>query len=65
MAVPKCKVSKSKGRSRIANWKASSPAVVECPQCHESKLAHTVCAKCGYYDGQKVVETKADKKKSK
>ena len=28
MAVPKHKVSKSRGRSRIANWKASAPTLV-------------------------------------
>jgi large subunit ribosomal protein L32 len=21
----------------------------ECPQCHERKLPHRVCPKCGYY----------------
>lgn len=65
MAVPKRKTSKSKGRSRIANWKAATPAVVECPQCHEPKLSHQICSKCGVYDGEKKLETKADKKKSK
>lgn len=65
MAVPKCKVSKSKGRSRIANWKINAPAVSECPQCHESKLNHRVCLHCGYYDGEKKISVKADKKKEK
>jgi len=62
MAVPKSKISKSKGRSRIANWKANAKTVVECPQCHEQKVAHTVCAKCGYYNGQKETEVSSDKK---
>ena len=55
MAVPKHKVSKSKGRSRVANWKASAPTLVECPQCHAQKQSHRVCAKCGYYDGKQVI----------
>ena len=42
MAVPKSKISKSKGRSRIANWKANAPTVVDCPQCHQPKVAHSV-----------------------
>ena len=63
MAVPKCKVSKSKGRSRIANWKASAPTLSECPNCHEKKVAHAVCANCGYYDGEKKTLVKSDKKK--
>lgn len=63
MAVPKRKVSKAKGRSRIANWKASAPALVACPQCHELKRAHAVCEACGYYDGEKKVAVKADESK--
>ena len=62
MAVPKSKISKSKGRSRIANWKATAPTVVDCPQCHQPKVAHSVCAKCGYYDGQQKLEVSSDKK---
>lgn len=61
MAVPKSKISKSKGRSRVANWKANAPEVVDCPQCHEHKVAHRVCAKCGYYDGEKKIEVAKDK----
>lgn len=63
MAVPKRKVSKAKGRSRIANWKATAPALVECSQCHELKRAHSVCPNCGYYDGEKKVQVKADENK--
>ena len=65
MAVPKCKVSKSKGRSRVANWKATAPTLVECPNCHEKKASHAVCPNCGYYDGEKKMLVKADKTKSK
>lgn len=63
MAVPKRKVSKAKGRSRIANWKATAPALAECPQCHELKRSHAVCPNCGYYDGEKKVQVKADENK--
>ena len=63
MAVPTHKVSKSRGRSRVANWKASAPTLVECPQCHEKRVAHSACANCGYYDGEKKIAVKADKKK--
>jgi large subunit ribosomal protein L32 len=30
----------------------------ECPNCHERKLPHRVCAKCGTYKGRAVVEVK-------
>ena len=62
MAVPKHKVSKQRGNKRFAsNYNVKAPTLVECPQCHELKATHKVCAKCGYYDGTLVVE-KAEKK---
>ncbi|MBE5815784.1 MAG: 50S ribosomal protein L32, partial [Clostridiales bacterium] len=42
--------------SRRANWKLSLPGIVECPQCHEKKLAHRVCKNCGYYNGVQVID---------
>ena len=61
MAVPKRKVSKSRRDKRKANWKISAPSVVDCPHCHEKKIAHHVCKNCGYYDGQE--RTVVDKEK--
>ena len=58
MALPKVKISKARKHSRQANWKLSAPAIVECPQCHEMKLAHRVCKKCGYYNGRQVIAKK-------
>ena len=55
MAVPKGKVSKARRNSRRANWKLELPGIVECPQCHQKKLAHRVCKNCGYYNGVQVV----------
>ncbi|MDD3831274.1 MAG: 50S ribosomal protein L32 [Clostridia bacterium] len=62
MAVPKTKVSKQRKHKRSANWKAATPNMTECPQCHELKLAHRVCDNCGFYDGKEVVKQTADKK---
>ena len=56
MAVPKRMTSKSKTRSRKANWKLSLPGLSECPQCHEKKLSHRVCKHCGYYNGVQVID---------
>ncbi|MGI6114419.1 MAG: 50S ribosomal protein L32 [Mahellales bacterium] len=55
MAVPKRRTSKSRRDKRRANWKLAAPGIVECPQCHEPKLSHRVCKKCGYYDNKKVI----------
>lgn len=61
MAVPKRKVSKQRGNTRFANWKIKNPSISECKQCHEMKLNHRVCPKCGYYDGVKKIDIKQDK----
>lgn len=63
MAVPKGKVSKARRDKRRANWKVTVKTLVECPHCHEKKVAHQVCKNCGYYDGAQVVET--EKKETK
>ena len=56
MAVPKGKVSKQRRNTRnSANFKASAPTLVECPQCHAQKQPHRICSKCGYYDGRQVI----------
>ena len=55
MAVPKNRLSQTRQKMRRANWKLTAPGYVECPQCHEYKLAHRVCKKCGYYDGKQVI----------
>ncbi|MBO4962793.1 MAG: 50S ribosomal protein L32 [Clostridia bacterium] len=62
MAVPKSKVSKQRGNKRFsANSKATSANLTACPQCGELKATHRVCAKCGYYDGELIVEKKEKK----
>lgn len=58
MAVPKHKTSKMRARTRFSNnSKLTAPTLVECPQCHELKVPHKVCPKCGYYDGKAVIVT--------
>jgi large subunit ribosomal protein L32 len=37
---------------------SSSRTLSECPNCHERKLPHRACPKCGYYKGREVVEVK-------
>ncbi len=60
MAVPKRKTSKAKTASRRASsYRLNKATVVECPNCHETKLPHRVCPNCGYYDGKQVVEVEA------
>ena len=65
MIVPKGKVSKARRNSRKACWKVSTPSIVECPQCHEPKVPHRVCSKCGYYNGEQKVVVEKEKKETK
>ena len=63
MAVPKRKTSKARRDSRRANnFKLETPNLVECPKCHELKLPHVVCKKCGYYDGKQVIDVSKKEK---
>jgi len=56
MGVPKKRQSKSRKNMRRSEWsKIEGPKLVECPQCHELKMPHRVCQKCGYYKGREVV----------
>lgn len=55
MANPKGKHGHSRTAKRRATWKLESMNLVPCPQCHQLKQPHRVCAECGYYAGREVV----------
>lgn len=64
MAVPKRKTSKARRNARAsANVNIKVPAVAECPHCHESKVSHEVCPKCGFYNGEQIIAVEEKKKK--
>lgn len=64
MAVPKRKTSKARRDSRRAsNFTLEAPNLSACPKCGELKASHVVCKKCGYYDGEQVIDM--DKKDNK
>ena len=60
MAVPKRKKSKMRVRQRKAHIKADVPQTGKCPNCGAAKRAHRACPECGFYDGRKVIDVKAD-----
>lgn len=67
MAVPKKRISKSKGGMRRGGQKKGKPAkpsVQIDKKTGEYALTHNITPE-GYYKGKKVVETKADKKARK
>ena len=55
VAVPKRQMSRSNTRSRRAQWKATAPQLVSCPQCRDPKLPHTACPTCGTYNRRQVI----------
>lgn len=59
---PKRKHSKGRRDRRRAHDALAAQQVVACANCGESRLAHTVCPNCGFYDGKEVVAKKKDSK---
>ena len=56
MAVPKKRTGKCAQGHRRSHWKAKVPTVVQCQNCKETTMPHTVCPSCGYYDGKQISE---------
>lgn len=59
MPNPKRRHSKMRKNSRRAHDHLTTLSISECPQCHERKLPHQVCQRCGFYKGREVVDTTA------
>ena len=59
MPNPKRRHSKRRTSTRRAHDHLFPPSLAECPNCHEKKLPHRACPKCGYYKGREVIDTAA------
>lgn len=55
MALPKRRLSKTRGRKRRTHDKLAAPAVSSCPNCLQPVERHRLCAHCGHYRGREVV----------
>lgn len=60
MAVPKRRHSATRGRKRRTHWKLKGPALNTCGHCSSPKRPHRVCQNCGYYDGEEIVQPRAE-----
>jgi large subunit ribosomal protein L32 len=58
MPNPKRRHSTRRTALRRSHDFLTAVGVSECPNCHEKKLPHRACAKCGAYKGRAVVEVK-------
>jgi large subunit ribosomal protein L32 len=59
MPNPKRRHSKRRTSTRRAHDFLVPLSLAECPNCHEKKLPHQACLKCGYYKGREVIDTAA------
>jgi large subunit ribosomal protein L32 len=59
MPNPKRRHSKRRTSQRRAHDHLHPLSLSECPNCHERKLPHRACSKCGYYKGREVIDTTA------
>jgi large subunit ribosomal protein L32 len=58
MPNPKRRHSSRRTANRRAHDFLTSSGLSECPSCHEKKLPHRACPKCGEYKGRAVLDTK-------
>jgi large subunit ribosomal protein L32 len=60
---PKRKLSKGRRDRRRSQDALISQNLVQCSNCGEMRLPHTVCPKCGHYQGREVISMDKDSKK--
>jgi large subunit ribosomal protein L32 len=58
MPNPKRRHSTRRSANRRAHDFLTASGLSECPNCHEKKLPHRACPKCGSYKGRAVIEVK-------
>lgn len=58
MPNPKRRHSKQRTSKRRSHDFLSTQSLSECPSCHERKLPHHACPKCGQYKGREVLAVK-------
>lgn len=59
---PKRKISKGRRDRRRAHDSISASALVQCSNCGEMRLPHTICPSCGHYQGREVIQVEKEKK---
>jgi large subunit ribosomal protein L32 len=59
MPNPKRRHSKTRKNKRRAHDFLTAASLSECPNCHERKMPHQACPKCGYYKGRAVAAARS------
>ncbi len=60
---PKRKISKARRDRRRSHDSLEAMNLVQCSNCGEMRLPHTVCPKCGHYQGREVITIEKETKK--
>lgn len=60
---PKRKLSQGRRDRRRAHDALTPASLVQCSNCGEMRLSHTVCPNCGHYQGREVIAHKKEAKK--
>jgi len=59
--LPKRKLSKGRRDRRRAHDALKTINLVQCSNCGEMRLPHTVCDSCGYYQGREIISKESKK----
>lgn len=59
---PKKRHSRARQGKRRANIKLQIPGFVVCLNCKKTTYPHTICKKCGFYNGKQVLTIKTKEK---
>ena len=59
---PKRKHSKGRRDRRRAGDALTAPTLVQCSNCGEMRMSHTVCPSCGFYGSKEIISMEAKKK---
>jgi len=57
MPNPTRRHSKARTGRRRAHDYLTPKSLSECPNCHEKKMPHRACPKCGHYKGREIFDT--------
>jgi large subunit ribosomal protein L32 len=61
--LPKRKLSKGRRDRRRSQDALQAVSLVQCSNCGEMRLPHTVCPNCGHYQGREVISVEKETKK--
>lgn len=70
MAEPKKRLTSARSGARRSHLAKKAKMLTNCPKCQSAIPTHQVCPKCGFYNGQDVLELerkekeKAEKRKA-